>query len=139
MVTPTYWNDPKTGRNYQVVAVQPHDSLDSIEAVLNIPLPGRGQAATQTLGNVATIKRVELPAIVSHVDVQTVFDVYANVQGRDLGGVAHDVRKIVEEFVPKAPKGTTIEIFGQADSMDRAFQRWASACWPPWCWCTSSW
>ena len=123
VVTPTYWNDPKTGRNYQVVAVQPHDSLDSIEAVLNIPLPGRGQAATQTLGNVATIKRVELPAIVSHVDVQTVFDVYANVQGRDLGGVAHDVRKIVEEFVPKAPKGTTIEVFGQADSMDRAFQR----------------
>jgi multidrug efflux pump subunit AcrB len=71
VVTPNYWNDPKTGRPYQVVVVQPHHTaLDSVEAVLNIPLPGRGAGVTQTLGNVASLKYSQLPAIVNHVNTE---------------------------------------------------------------------
>jgi multidrug efflux pump subunit AcrB len=127
VVTPNYWNDPKTGRPYQVVVVQPHHTaLDSVEAVLNIPLPGRGAGVTQTLGNVASIKHSQLPAIVNHVNTELAFDVYANVQGRDLGGVAADVRKVVDEFRPKAKEqknNTRIELSGQAESMYSAFTR----------------
>ena len=127
VVTPNYWNDPKTGRPYQVVVVQPHETaLNSIEAVLNIPLPGKGQSPTQTLGNVATVRHVELPAIINHVNTELAFDVYANVQGRDLGAVASDVRKVVDEFIPKAREqknNTRIEIAGQAESMYDAFTR----------------
>ena len=127
VVTPNYWNDPKTGRPYQVVVVQPHETaLNSVEAVLNIPLPGKGQSPTQTLGNVATVKHVELPAIINHVNTELAFDVYANVLGRDLGAVATDVRKVVDEFIPKAREqknNTRIEIAGQAESMNDAFTR----------------
>ena len=127
VVTPNYWNDPKTGRPYQVVVVQPHHTaLDTVDAVLNIPLPGRGSGATQTLGNVASLKYSQLPAIVNHVNTELSFDVYANVQGRDLGGVAADVRKVVEEFRPKAKEqknNTRIELSGQAESMYSAFTR----------------
>jgi multidrug efflux pump subunit AcrB len=127
VVTPNYWNDPKTGRPYQVVVVQPHETaLNSVESILNIPLPGKGQSPTQTLGNVATVKRVELPAIINHVNTELAFDVYANVQGRDLGAVAADVRKVVNEFIPKAKEqknNTRIEISGQAESMYDAFTR----------------
>ncbi|HVY05226.1 MAG TPA: efflux RND transporter permease subunit [Burkholderiales bacterium] len=127
VVTPNYWNDPQTGRPYQVVVVQPHETaLNSIDQVMNIPLPGKGQSPTQTLANVATLKRVDLPAIISHVNTELAFDIYANVQGRDLGAVAADVRKIVDEFIPKAKlqkNNTRIEIFGQAESMYDAFKR----------------
>ena len=127
VVTPNYWNDPKTGRPYQVVVVQPHETaLNSIDSVLNIPLPGKGQSPTQTLGNVATVKRVDLPAIINHINTELAFDVYANVQGRDLGAVAADVRKVVDEFMPKAREqknNTRIEISGQAESMYDAFTR----------------
>lgn len=127
VVTPNYWNDPKTGRPYQVVVVQPHlTALDSVEAVLGIPLPGRGQASTQTLGNVATIKHVQLPAIINHVNTELNFDVYANVQGRDLGSTAAEVRRVVKEFEPKAVElknNTRIELTGQAESMYDAFTR----------------
>jgi len=127
VVTPNYWNDPKTGRPYQVVVVQPHHTaLDTIDAVLNIPLPGRGGGATQTLGNVASLKYSQLPAIVNHVNTELSFDVYANVQGRDLGGVAADVRKVVDEFRPKAKEqknNTRVELSGQAESMYSAFTR----------------
>jgi multidrug efflux pump subunit AcrB len=127
VVTPNYWNDPKTGRPYQVVVVEPHETaLNSIEAVMNIPLPGKGQSPTQTLGNVATVKHVEMPAIINHVNLELAFDIYANVQGRDLGAVASDVRKVVDEFIPKAREqknNTRIEISGQAESMYDAFTR----------------
>ena len=127
VVTPNYWNDPKTGRPYQVVVVQPHETaLNSVEQILNIPLSGKGQSPTQTLGNVATVKHVELPSIINHVNTELAFDVYANVQGRDLGAVASDVRKIVDEFIPKAREqknNTRIEIAGQAESMYDAFTR----------------
>jgi multidrug efflux pump subunit AcrB len=123
VITPNYWTDPKSGRNYQVVVVQPHHMLDSIDTVLAIPLPGRGIGTAQTLGNVATLERSTVPAIVNHVDVRTAFDVYANLQGRDLGAVGADVRKVVEESRSKAPKGTTIEVFGQSESMNEAFTR----------------
>ena len=127
VVTPNYWNDPQTGRPYQVVVVQPHETaLNSVDAIMNIPLPGKGQSPTQTLGNVATLKRVDLPAVISHVNTELAFDVYANVQGRDLGAVAADVRKVVDEFIPKVQaqkNNTRIEIFGQAQSMYDAFTR----------------
>ncbi|HZP86142.1 MAG TPA: efflux RND transporter permease subunit [Burkholderiales bacterium] len=127
VVTPNYWNDPKTGRPYGVVVVQPHHlALDSIESILNIPLPGKGQAPTQTLGNVATVKYAKTPAIINHVNTELAFDVYANVQGRDLGGVASDVRRVVAEILPKAQaqkNNTRVELAGQAESMYDAFTR----------------
>ena len=127
VLTPTYWNDPKSGRPYQVVVVQPHHTaLDSLDAILAIQLPGRGQAPTIPLGNVATIKRTEVPAIINHVNTELAFDVYANVQGRDLGGVSTDVRAIVSDFQTAATalkNNTRIELAGQAQSMADTFVR----------------
>jgi multidrug efflux pump subunit AcrB len=75
------------------------------------------------LGNVATVRRLEVPAIVNHVDLRTTFDVYANVQDRDLGAVSSDIRKILVEFQSNLPKGTTLGIYGQAENMNEAFTR----------------
>ncbi len=127
VLTPTYWNDPKSGRPYQVVVVQPHHTaLDSLDAILGIQLPGRGQSPTIPLGNVATIKRTEVPAIINHVNTELAFDVYANVQGRDLGGVSRDVRAIVADLQVAATalkNNTRIELAGQAQSMADTFVR----------------
>ena len=127
VLTPTYWNDPKSGRPYQVVVVQPHHTaLDSIDAILGIPLPGRGQSPTIPLGNVATVKRAEVPAIINHVNTELAFDVYANVQGRDLGGVSRDVNTILADFQTAATaqkNNTRIELAGQAQSMADTFVR----------------
>ena len=80
VVTPNYWNDPRTGRNYLAVVVQPHHLLDSIDALLNIPLASRLAGAGNTLANVATVERVQVPAIVNRVNVRQAYDVYVNVQ-----------------------------------------------------------
>jgi multidrug efflux pump subunit AcrB len=127
VITPNYWNDPKSGRPYQVVVVQPHlTALDSVDAVLGIPLKGSGQSPTVPLGNMATVKRTSVPAIINHVNTELAFDVYANVQDRDLGGVARDLDAVLTEFHAKAEdqkNNTRIEVSGQAESMRDAFSR----------------
>jgi multidrug efflux pump subunit AcrB len=122
VVTPNYWNDPRSGRNYLAVVVQPHHLLDNMDALLNIPLPGK-PGSSSILGNVASVERVEVPAIINRVNVRQSFDVYANVQGRDLGGVSRDIREVVAQFKDKLPKGSKVELSGQAESMDDAFAR----------------
>jgi multidrug efflux pump subunit AcrB len=109
------------------VVVQPHlTALDTVDSVLAIPLPGRGQAPTVPLGHIGKLERTTVPAIINHVNTELAFDVYANVQDRDLGAVAQDVGRVVEKFVPvvEAQKNNTrIEIAGQAESMRDAFTR----------------
>jgi multidrug efflux pump subunit AcrB len=61
------------------------------------------------------------PAIVSHYDVQRVIDVYGSVQGRDLGGVANDVQKIVADATKKLPRGSRIVTRGQVATMQSSF------------------
>jgi hypothetical protein len=83
------WNDPVTGRPYQVVVVQPHETaLNSVESILNIPLTGKGQSPTQSLGNVATVKRVQLPAIINHVNTELAFDVEFDGTRQTVGTIA---------------------------------------------------
>ena len=81
-----------------------------------------------TLGNVATVKRqAYTPAIIRpRFNTELAFDIYANVQGRDLGGVVADIETIVDEFRVKAEaqkNNTRIEVGGQAQSMREAFTR----------------
>src|SRR5436309_3313582 len=69
---------------------------------------------------VSQILNFGLPA---PIDVQPVFDVYADVQGRDLGSVAAEVQKIVAEYRGKLPPGHRIAVRGQVESMNSAFFR----------------
>ena len=97
------WPDPKTGVTYPIAVQTPQYRLDSIEDMMNTQLPGRGSVNMQMLSNVATVERRETPAVVSHYDIQPVFDVFANVQGRDLGSVSDEIDKVLADYLPAKP------------------------------------
>jgi multidrug efflux pump subunit AcrB len=92
---PTFWLNPKTGVSYNVITQVPQYDLDSLQALANIPLTSQGGAKSEILGNLATVTRGSERAVISHWNVQPAIDIYANVQGRDLGAVADDVAKIM--------------------------------------------
>ena len=94
------WPDPKSGLQYPVAVQTPQYLVNSIEDVMSTNLPGRGQSGSQMLSNVATIERKETPLVISHTNVQPTFDVFANVQGTDLGTVAAQLDKMVAEYCP---------------------------------------
>ena len=122
-VSPNYWADPRTGVVYPVVVQTPQYLERSVESMGNTSMAVAGAPVPQTLNNLATFERREVPSVVTHSNVQPVYDLYANVQDRDLGSVSAGVDRVVAEFRPKLPPGSRIVVEGQAQSMNTAFFR----------------
>jgi multidrug efflux pump subunit AcrB len=119
---PNYWLSPQNGVQYLVATQTPQFAINSIDSIQNTPIAASGAAGgSQILGNVASMERTTSAAVVSHYNVQPVFDVYATVDGRDLGGVADEVAKIVKEYEKKIPRGSFISMRGQVQSMNSSF------------------
>jgi CzcA family heavy metal efflux pump len=123
VVSPNYWADPRSGINYVVAVQTPQSRIDSVNTLMNTAVTPGAAGQSQLLSNLATLERREVPAVISHSNVQPVFDVYADVQGRDLGSVAAEVQKIVAEQRAKLPPGHRIAVRGQVESMNSAFVR----------------
>jgi multidrug efflux pump subunit AcrB len=120
-VSPSFWLSPQ-GIQYFVTAQTPQYLVDSVDALKALPIGTVGRGNTpEILGNVASIRRSVAPQVVGHYNVLPVFDVYANVDGRDLGSVATAVRKLMREFEPRLPRGSTLNLRGQVQSMDASF------------------
>ena len=85
--------------------------------------PGALQGSTQLLSNLVTVQRDYTPVIVNHYNVWPVFDVYANVDRRDLGGVGSEVEKIMQQQSAHLPRGTTLDLRGQFETMQSSFFR----------------
>jgi multidrug efflux pump subunit AcrB len=118
---PNYWLNFQNGVNYQVAVQTPQYKMDTLQDLQNTPVVAPNLPRPELLGNLATIERRESPVIVNHYNVQPVFDVLANVQGRDLGGVADEVSKVVDSFKSKLPRGTFLSVRGQVQSMNSSF------------------
>ncbi len=119
---PNYWLNPQNGVQYSVVVQTPQYRVGSIADVAQTPVVQAGAPQPQLLGNLAHVQRRQGMAVVNHYNVQPVFDVFANVQNRDLGGVAADVDKVVATMKPQLPKGSTIVVRGQVSSMRDSFR-----------------
>jgi multidrug efflux pump subunit AcrB len=118
---PTFWLNPKTGVSYNVITQAPQYEIDSLQALANIPLNGRDNPKPEILGSLATVTRSAERAVISHWNVQPVIDIYGAVQGRDLGGVAQDVREIVDASLKELPKGSRLIVRGQIETMQSSF------------------
>jgi multidrug efflux pump subunit AcrB len=122
-VAPNQWLNPENGVNYQLVAQTPQNQVDSFDALLRTPITlGAGSGGkTQMLSNLASVSRGVSTTVASHYNVQPVMDVYANVEQRDLGGVAHEVERIMSDVSPQLPKGSWMALRGQVQTMRSSF------------------
>ena len=149
-----YWVNPTNGVNYLVAVQTPQYQVDSLNQLNNTPIIVPGQSQPQLLSNLSTFKRDFDSLVINHYNIQPTFDVYADAQDRDLGGVSDDISKIVQQYLPtlpwwkeampfkpflsdhvpgmkdffklppsKVPKATTIEVRGQVQSMNTAFEK----------------
>ena len=124
-VDQSYWLDHKTGITYQINIYTPQPQITRIRDLLTIPVdkgdldPSGNEI--QLLGNVATVSATGTPGVVSHSDVRPIFDIYVSAEGRDLGGVLNDVKKVAAEMEHEAPRTASMEIHGQAETMHSAY------------------
>ncbi len=117
---PNFFLNPENGVSYQVAVQTPQYRVENLNDLEATPVIASG-VAPQLFGNLATESRRTGVGVVDHYNVQRVYDVYAGAEGRDLGSVAHDIDRIVDQVRSKMPPGTTIVMRGQVESMRQAF------------------
>jgi len=119
-VSPNWWVNPANNVDYLVAVQTPAYKVDSEEALMNMPVHTTG-GSTQVLSNLAQMERGHTASVVNHYNVQPVYDVYANVQDRDLGSFSKDVAKVVDSMKSKLPAGSFFETRGQVATMQASF------------------
>jgi len=120
-VAPTFWLNPANGVSYPIVMQTPQYQLDSLASLSNLPVGTPGQPGLTTVGGIASLERSNGSALISQYDVQTMVQIHATTQGRDLGAVAADIRRILSETSADVPKGSSVQMLGQVRTMERAF------------------
>jgi multidrug efflux pump subunit AcrB len=125
-VSPNFWTDLSSGIPYYLAVQTPEHMVNSLNALANTPvstsLAVSGQIVPGMLSNIATFKRDKVPTNSNQSNVQEVYDVYASVQGRDLGGVAADIDKATAQLQKDLKPGNSIEVTGQIQSMNDSFR-----------------
>jgi multidrug efflux pump subunit AcrB len=120
---PNEWLNPNNGVNYQIVTQTPIYRMGSLAEMGRTPLSSASGNTSQLLSNVATFRRDQSPIVIDHYNIQPVFDIYADVDQRDLGGVAGEIRKIIADETKGLPVGTTLALRGEVDTMTTSFTR----------------
>ena len=120
-VAPTYFLNPENGVSYSIVMQTPQYQMDSLSALQALPITATGNPQSPILGGIADVKRSTSSAVVSQYDIQSVVQIYATPQGRDLGAVATDVRAAMADTANDVPKGSSVVLLGQVQTMNSAF------------------
>jgi multidrug efflux pump subunit AcrB len=120
---PNEWLNPKNGVNYQIVTQTPQYRIDNLASLARTPITSAAGNASQLLGNLATFRRDQSPIVIDHYNIQPVFDVYADVDQRDLGGVAGEIRDIIKDETKSLPVGTSLVMRGEVQTMSDSFIR----------------
>src|SRR5262249_17753369 len=139
---PAFWIDETNGNHYFVGAQYREEAIDSIDTILDIPLTGswqrhaatamekmfrpasrpessNGSASPVLVRNIDSIERTFAPAEMNHRNITRVIDLYANVDGRDIGSVAAEIEKKLAG--KKWPEGYFVRMRGEVASMRESF------------------
>jgi len=119
--TPEFWLDPQNGVEYSIATQTPQYRIQSLQDLENVPITGPSNAAPQILTGIASIQRGVGMATVSHYNIAPVIDIYGSVQGRDLGGVARQINRVVQGMQKELPRGSQLIVRGQIETMRSSY------------------
>ena len=119
---PNFWVDPRNSVSYPLVVQVPTYRIGNSQDLETMPVTsGAGAASGQLLLNLASFGREAVPMVTSQLNIRPVFDVHADVQGRDLYSAAQDIDKVIEANQPDASKALTVRLSGQVETMRESY------------------
>jgi len=120
--SPTFWVDPKNHVSYQIATQTPQYREDTLQNLQNIPITGTDPNAPPSLmASLVAVQRGTGMAVVSHYNVAPVIDIFGAATGRDLGGVAGDINKIIAATRSQLPRGSRVIVRGQVETMQASY------------------
>jgi multidrug efflux pump subunit AcrB len=117
---PNFWVDPKNGVSYPLVVQQPTYDINSAQDLKIMPVAG-SQGSSQLLMNTTSIGRQTTPLVTSQLNIRPVFDVQANVQGRDLYSTSQAISRVIAANQPPASKAMHVTLSGQVETMRESY------------------
>jgi multidrug efflux pump subunit AcrB len=119
---PNFWVDPRNSVSYPLVVQVPTYRIGSSQDLQTMPVNSGGSAGSgQLLLNVASFGREAVPMVSSQLNIRPVFDVHADVQGRDLYSAAHDIDKVLAANRPEPSAAVTLTLSGQVETMRESY------------------
>jgi multidrug efflux pump subunit AcrB len=119
---PNFWLDPHNHVSYPLVVQLPTYQIESAHDLWTMPLAaGANGAPGQMLMSVASFHRGTAPMVLSQLNIRPVFDVDADVQGRDLNSAATDIDKVIAADRPDPAKAISVVLSGQVDTMRESY------------------
>jgi multidrug efflux pump subunit AcrB len=119
--SPGFWYNDRNGVEYNVAVQTPQYSISSIDDLLRTPVSASATGPTQLLGNLVRVQPQNQFAVVTHYNIRPVIDLYVSVDKRDLGSVADQVDKLVEQARASLPRGSQITVRGQVQTMRSSY------------------
>jgi multidrug efflux pump subunit AcrB len=120
--SPTFWVDPKSHVSYSIATQTPQYRTNTLQDLQNIPITGTDPTAPPSLmASLVSTERGTGMAVVSHYNVAPVIDIFGAAAGRDLGGVAGDITKIIDGTRSQLPRGSQVVIRGQVQTMRSSY------------------
>ncbi|MGE8490303.1 MAG: efflux RND transporter permease subunit, partial [Paraburkholderia nemoris] len=119
--SPGFWFNSRNGVEYSVAVQTPQYQVSSIDELLRTPVSGAANGPTQLLGNLVRVSPQTQFAEVNHYNIRPVIDLYVSVEKRDLGSVANEVDKLVNNVRASLPRGSQITVRGQVQTMRSSF------------------
>jgi multidrug efflux pump subunit AcrB len=120
--SPTFWLDPKNGVSYSIATQTPQYRADSLQDLVDTPVTGTNPSSPPSLiESLVSTERGTGMAVVSHYNVAPVIDIFGSADGRDLGGIARDINKIIDTERSKLPPGSRVVIRGQVQTMKSSY------------------
>jgi CzcA family heavy metal efflux pump len=120
-ITPMFFLNWKNGVSYNLVTQTPQYAVESLQDLQNTPLNSSAATRPEILADVASIKRANEMQVISHYNIRRVVDIYAAVQGRDLGAVGRDVTRIIDADRKLLPRGSFVTVKGQLQTMRSSY------------------
>jgi multidrug efflux pump subunit AcrB len=119
---PNFWVDPRNSVSYPLVVQVPTYHIGTSQDLQTLPVTSSaGAASGQLLLNLASFGRETVPMVTSQLNIRPVFDVHADVQGRDLYSAAHDIDKVIKDHQPDASKAMKVTLSGQVETMRESY------------------
>ncbi|HWE03638.1 MAG TPA: efflux RND transporter permease subunit [Tepidisphaeraceae bacterium] len=120
-VSPNFWLDLRNNVSYPLVVQTPTYRIHSMQDLKTLPLATGKISQGELLMNLASFTRGKIPMVASQLNIRAVFDVNADVQGRDLKSAADEINKVIAADRPDKIKAITVKLSGQVQTMRESF------------------
>ena len=115
----SFWIDERNGNHYYVGITYPENEINTEFTIENVAVGSKTSDKTIPFRNFSKITDGTNPVEINHHNLMRTFNVYANVDGADIGHVSDEVKDLISGI--DLPKGYEVNFDGEVVMIQQSF------------------